>query len=121
MPPFRILVVEDNLDAAQSLTMVLTMWGYLVQTVPDAPSALGIASTFMPDVVLSDLGLPGMSGFSLAEKLAAKGILLIATTAYGDSASRKASKDAGFHEHLVKPLDLDLLHRVLEQHRRSAH
>ena len=71
----------------------------------------------MPDVVLSDIGMPGMSGFALAEQLAGKGMLLVATTAYGDSTTRELAKEAGFRDHFVKPLDLDALHALLERHR----
>jgi DNA-binding response OmpR family regulator len=60
-----------------------------------------------------------VSGFSLAEQLAGKGVLLIATTAYGDEASRRTSHEVGFHEHLVKPLDLEVLHALLEGHRQG--
>jgi CheY-like chemotaxis protein len=117
MLPFRILVVEDNLDGAESLSMVLRAWGYQVRVAYDAPSALADVSTFLPDVVLSDIGLPGMSGFSLAEKLAGKGVLLVATTAYGDEVTRRTSQHVGFEQHLVKPLNLDALHLLLEKHR----
>jgi CheY-like chemotaxis protein len=117
MLTFRALVVDDNRDAADSLAMVLRAWGYHVRVAYDALSALADVSTFLPDVVLSDIGMPGMSGFSLAEKLAGKGLLLVATTAYGDETSRRNSQQVGFEQHLIKPLDLDALHVLLEKHR----
>jgi CheY-like chemotaxis protein len=117
---YRVYVVEDNRDAADSLAMVLRSWGYQVRTAYDAPSALADVETFTPDAILSDLRMPGMSGWALAEKLAGEGVLLIATTGCSDEASRQASKEAGFHEHLTKPLDLDLLHRLLEEHREGV-
>jgi len=117
MLPFRVMVVEDNRDGADSLALVLRGWGYEVRVVYDAPSALADVGTFLPDVVLSDIGMPGMSGFSLAEKLAGKGVLLIATTAWGDETSRQHSEQVGFQHHLVKPVDLDALHSLLEKHR----
>jgi two-component system OmpR family response regulator len=120
MHPLRVLVVEDLPDAARSLAMVLRAWGYQVQVDYDAPSALADAVAFRPDVVLSDIGLPGMSGFSLAEQLAGTGVLLVATTAYGDEATRQSAKESGFQEHLVKPLDLDVLHALLERQETSC-
>jgi DNA-binding response OmpR family regulator len=117
MLPFRVLVVEDNQDGADSLAMVLRAWGYQVRVAYDAPSALADIAAFLPDVVLSDIGMPGMSGFSLAERLAGKGVLLIAITAYGDEVSRKTSQEVGFARHFVKPVDLDSLYAVLEAHR----
>jgi two-component system, sensor histidine kinase len=120
MVPFRVMVVEDNRDGADSLAMVLRGWGYEVRVAYDAPSALADLSTFLPDVVLSDIGMPGMSGFSLAEKLAGKGVLLIATTAYGDETSRQHGEKVGFQHYYVKPVDLDVLHRLLEQYRKDT-
>ena len=76
MLPFRLLLVEDNRDGADSFAMVLREWGYEVRVAYDAPSALADVSTFLPDVVLSDIQMPGMSGFSLAEELAGRGVLL---------------------------------------------
>jgi CheY-like chemotaxis protein len=119
MLPFRVLIVEDNRDGADSLALVVRAWGYQVRVAYDAPSALADAASFLPDVVLSDIGMPGMSGFSLAEKLAGKGVLLIATTAYGDEATRRSAKESGFQEHLVKPIDLEALHAFLEDHRQA--
>jgi CheY-like chemotaxis protein len=119
MPILRVLVVEDNREAAERLATILRGWGYHVRMVLDAPSALADVETFLPDVVLSDLSMPGMSGFALAEKLTLKDVLLVATTAHGDDAARARSKAAGFHEHFVKPLDLPVLHRLLEERRQT--
>jgi CheY-like chemotaxis protein len=117
---YRVYVVEDNRDAADSLAMVLRSWGYQVRTAYDAPTALDDVETFTPDAILSDLRMPGMSGWTLAEKLAGEGALLIAMTGYDDDASRQASKQAGFYRHLAKPLDLEALHGLLEKHREGA-
>jgi len=117
---FRVMIVEDNREAAESLAALLRTWGYEVRTAYDAPSALADVEPFLPDVILSDLKMPGMSGCTLAAKLAGQGVLLVATTAYGDDASRKESRAAGFHEHLLKPLDLEVLHALLEGHRQGS-
>jgi CheY-like chemotaxis protein len=111
----RVLVVEDNADAAESLGSVLRYWGYEVRIVHDGFAALSEMIHFSAHVVLADLGLPGMTGFELAERLADKDVLLIATTAYGDDAARRLAKNAGFREHFVKPLDLPAIHQVLEE------
>jgi CheY-like chemotaxis protein len=95
-------------------------WGYAVQVVYDAPSALADADTSHPDVILSDINMPGMDGFRLAEELAGKGVSLIATTGYGDEANRQQSYEVGFQHHFVKPVDLNGLHSVLEQYRKAG-
>jgi CheY-like chemotaxis protein len=115
--PFRVMVVEDNVDGADSLAWVLRNWGYEVRIAYDAPSALADVGKFLPDAVLSDINMPGMNGFALAEKLADKGVLLVATTAYGDDANRQHAEEVGFQHHFVKPVDLDALHRLLEVRR----
>lgn len=120
MLPFRVMVVEDNLDGADSLAWVLREWGYEVRVAYDAPSALADVEKFLPDAVLSDINMPGMNGFALAEKLAGKGVLLIAVTAYGDEANRQHSQEVGFQHHLVKPVDLEALHQLLEMRRIDA-
>ena len=120
MLPFRVMVVEDNLDGADSLAWVLREWGYEVRVAYDAPSALADVDKFLPDVVLSDINMPGMNGFALAEKLAGKGVLLIAVTAYGDEANRQHSQEVGFQHHLVKPVDPEELHQLLETRRIDA-
>jgi CheY-like chemotaxis protein len=120
MLPFRVMVVEDNPDGADSLAWVLRGWGYEVRVAYDAPSALADVDKFLPDVVLSDINMPGMNGFALAEKLAGKGVLLIAVTAYGDEANRQHSQEVGFQHHLVKPVDLEALHQLLERRRIDA-
>ena len=112
-PSPRILVVDDNVDAAQMLAEVLGQKGYETRTAYDPPAALRIASDFMPDVALLDIGLPVMDGYELAAHLRALpglgGVKLIALTGYGQASDRQRTRDAGFHHHLVKPVDLDAL------------
>ncbi|BAU49339.1 chemotaxis protein CheY [Sulfurifustis variabilis] len=103
----RVLVVEDENDAAQSLADLLTIRGHDVRTVPDGLAALDTARAFKPDVVILDLGLPKMDGYQVARKLReeqGKRMLLVALTGYKKDAARLS--EAGFDEHLLKPPDL---------------
>jgi two-component system CheB/CheR fusion protein len=118
----RVLVVEDNAHSAESLRLLLEMAGHEVRTAPDGAAGLEAAERFGPDVVLCDIGLPGMDGYELAERLrppagepgAGRPVTLIALTGYGDDASRERSRRAGFDHHLVKPVEPDALERVLD-------
>src|SRR5262249_16873854 len=109
----RILVVDDNVDTAESLKMLLALDGHDVQLTYDGPAALRAADEFRPEVVLLDIGLPRMDGYQVAqhlrERLATEQVLLIALTGYGQDEDRRRSQEAGFHVHLVKPVDLDAL------------
>jgi CheY-like chemotaxis protein len=113
----RVLVVEDQPDAAATLVMLLCVWGYEVQAAHDGLSALAVAQAFSPDVVLLDIGLPGMDGWQVAERLRQQPTIkrphLIAVTGYGQDADRRRSQDAGIELHLVKPVDPDELRQVL--------
>ena len=113
----RILVVDDNVDAAESLAMVLRVEGYEVRTCYDGPAALQAAAAFQPQVVLLDIGLPRMDGFEVARRLreqpALAKSLLVAVTGYGQDEDRRRTAAAGFDAHLVKPADLTALHRLL--------
>lgn len=114
----RILVVDDNRDAAKSLALLLELDGHQVQTAYDGPSALDAAWTMRPDVALLDIGLPGMDGYSVANAIRQSGelerSLLIAITGYGQSEAREKSLIAGFNEHLVKPVDIEILRKLLD-------
>jgi CheY-like chemotaxis protein len=105
----RVLVVDDNIDAAESIAVFLRLEGHEVRTVTDAPQALAIAQVFAPQVAVLDIGLPGMSGYELARRLrqgsASAPVLLVALTGYGQKGDRAQSDEAGFDHHFVKPAD----------------
>jgi CheY-like chemotaxis protein len=113
----RILVVEDNHDAAESLTALLELWGHEVRVAYDGLAALRLAEAAAPDVILSDIGLPGMDGYELARQLRARPmfgrVLLVALSGYGRDEDRRLAAEAGFDHHLVKPPDLDTLMRLI--------
>lgn len=113
----RVLVVDDNADAADSLALLLRVEGHQVQVAYDGPQAIAVARGFRPDFVLLDVGLPGMSGLDLARHLREfpelSGVRLIAITGYGQSADIAASRRAGLDFHLVKPVRLEDLARLL--------
>ena len=113
----RVLVVDDNIDAAQSLAMLVEISGHETQVAYDGPSALKTALTWQPDVVLLDIGLPGLNGYEVAMRIRQeskrKDIVLVALTGYGQESDRKKSQDAGFDHHLVKPADFDEVERIL--------
>ena len=118
----RVLVVDDNEDAAVMLQHALGSLGYHVEMAPDGPSALDACKTFSPDVALLDIGLPVMDGYELAERLRellvqsgrVPNLRLLAVTGYGQETDRSRSTQSGFHEHLVKPIDLGRLARSIE-------
>ncbi len=113
----RVLVVDDNLDAAESIAMFLSLAGHEVKTVGDGPQALSCAPEFQPEVVVLDIGLPGLDGYEVARRLRRMpqtcDILLIALTGYGQQSDQAQAKDAGFDEHLVKPTDPELLAHLI--------
>jgi two-component system CheB/CheR fusion protein len=115
----KILVVDDNADSAESLALLLGIWKHEVKTAPDGPTALELAPTFKPDVVILDIGLPRMNGYQVAGELrklpALKRATLIALTGYGQEDDRKQTHDAGFAHHLMKPVDPDELRAVLAE------
>jgi len=115
----RVLVVDDNPDAAEALAEALRIGGYDVRTANDGVQALAIAASFRPDVALLDLGLPVMDGYELGERLRqapeTRGASLVALTGYGHAAHRERSRATGFDEHLVKPVDIATVHEVLRR------
>ena len=121
--PSRILVVDDLLASAETLMTLLEMEGFEVRIAADGVAALRIAQEFRPDVVLLDIGLPGMNGFEVANQLrsqpASRDALLIALTGYGEAESRSRSADAGFDFHMVKPADVNLLLEMVSKPRES--
>ena len=114
----RVLVVDDNRDSAESLAALLGMLGHEVDQAYDGPAALATARTRFPDLVLLDIGMPGMSGHEVARQIRAEpallGTTLIALTGYGSAEDRHESRAAGFDGHLVKPIDFEALQRIIE-------
>ncbi|HEY5927975.1 MAG TPA: PAS domain-containing protein [Kofleriaceae bacterium] len=114
----RILVVDDNEDAANLLAEVLVAHGHHIRTALDGPSALRVADEFHPEVAVLDIGLPVMDGYELAERMRAtpslSGVRLIAVTGYGQESDRARALDAGFHAHLAKPVAIDTLVRLVD-------
>ncbi len=116
-PGRRVLVVDDNTDAADSLALLLRLSGHDVRTVHDGPTALEVAEAFRPEVVLLDIGLPRMDGYEVARRLrqrdGAKRVLLVAVTGYGQEEDRRRTAEAGFDAHLVKPAEPVAVQRLL--------
>jgi CheY-like chemotaxis protein len=104
----RVLLVDDSVDAAMAMSLLLEADGFDVRTAHDGHEALALSDTFAPQIVLLDIGLPGMDGYSLASEMRSRAAtadaLLIAVTGYGQAHDRQRSKDAGFDHHLVKPV-----------------
>jgi signal transduction histidine kinase len=123
----RVLVVDDLAASAETLMTLLEMEGFEVRIASEGATALKIAEEFHPDVVLLDIGLPGMNGFEVANRLrslpACCEALLIALTGYGEAESRSRSAQAGFDFHMVKPADVNLLLSMLAdpQQARKSH
>ena len=113
----KVLVVDDNVDAAEILGEALEMFGYEVTVCHDGPQALQIAARMHPDVGILDIGLPVMDGTELARRLKQDpqhaGLRLIAATGYGQDRDRALTSEAGFEHHVVKPLSLDELVRLI--------
>ncbi len=118
IPKRRLMVVDDNRDAAESMSMLLEMWGHAVAYAYDGPTALETAQQWQPEAVFLDIGLPGMDGYEVAERLRAlpqaKGAVLIAITGYGQEDDRRRSQQAGIDHHLVKPVAPDALRTLIE-------
>ncbi len=115
--PKRILVVDDNIDAAEAMSMLLSLIGHDTQVAHDGPAALAAVRDYAPDVVLLDLGLPGMSGLEVCREIRtmapAKMPLVVALTGWGQESDRQKTRDSGFDHHLVKPVDYDALADLL--------
>ncbi|MGC4062938.1 MAG: ATP-binding protein [Aquabacterium sp.] len=115
----RILVADDNKDAAASLALLLEMHGHQVITAHDGVEAVDMAKRFLPDIVFLDLGMPLLDGFGAVRQMrqtdVTKNAVVVALTGWGQDSDRKRTQEAGFDHHLVKPIELDSLDRLLDE------
>ncbi len=115
----HILVVDDNLDAARSLATLLKLSGHEVHTANDGLEAVEASATLRPDVILLDIGLPRLDGYEAARRIReqrrGEGLKLVALTGWGQEEDRRRSEEAGFDAHLVKPVDVDVLAKILAE------
>jgi signal transduction histidine kinase/CheY-like chemotaxis protein len=120
--PCRVLIVDDNLDAAATLGMIFRSWKHTVEIAHDGVTALEMATRQRPDIMLLDIGLPGIDGYEVARRLRAQSgfeeMLLVAVTGYGQDEDRRRSHDAGFDLHLVKPVDSAVLKNLVVEYDR---
>jgi signal transduction histidine kinase len=122
-PSIRVLVVDDNLDGANMLALLLKLWGHDHRLAHDGPGAVKTADVFRPEVVLLDIGLPGMDGYEVARRLrdeaGLKDVFLVAVTGYGQEDDLRRSRESGFDHHLVKPVDPEALEQLLAHYAAS--
>ncbi len=120
----RVLVVDDNVDAAESIAMILRITGHEVLCIYDGPSVLKTVQNYRPEVVIIDIGLPGMSGYEVARQLRSipecSHLALVAVTGYGQENDRATAHSAGFDSHMTKPVDPDALGEFVAAARRKA-
>jgi PAS domain S-box-containing protein len=116
--PLRVLVVEDTPAVSEMLTALLRLWGHAGRTVSEGPAALSVARTYHPDVVLLDIGLPGMNGYEVARHLRQETghtrPVIAAITGYGQAEDRSRAEEAGFDYHMLKPIDPSALRALFE-------
>lgn len=117
--PVRVLIVDDNHDARATLGTLVQMAGYDVHGAADGAMALQLAAHLRPDVILMDLGMPRMDGLEAAREIRrrpwGRNVFLVAVTGWGLAEDRKRSREAGFDQHLVKPVGVAQLLRILEE------
>jgi CheY-like chemotaxis protein len=120
--PLRVLVVDDNVDLADSIVLMLRFLGHEVRAAHDGPEALAAAAEFSPDLVILDIGMPGMNGYEVARRLRIQPgggePYVAALTGWGEPSDRVQSRASGINEHLVKPVEPRALERVVETARR---
>ena len=114
---FKILVVDDNHDSALSMSMMLSIMGHETRTAHDGETAVITAETFLPDVVLLDIGLPKLNGYEVAQRIREKSwgasMYLIAVTGWGQDEDRQRSTEVGLNLHMVKPVEPAALEKLL--------
>jgi CheY-like chemotaxis protein len=117
--PERVLVVDDNIDAADSLCLLLEITGHTTRQAHDGPTAIEMSASFQPDVILLDIGLPGLDGYQVARKMrdqeVTAGSLIVAVSGYGQQEDRIKAREAGFDHHLTKPVVFHDLQALLAQ------
>jgi DNA-binding response OmpR family regulator len=114
--PLRVLIIEDNVDSAQSLQMALQLVGCDVAVAYSGPDGVDEARRFRPALVICDIGLPGFSGYEVARRIRAEAngtVVLVALTGYGSEADREAARLAGFNRHFTKPVDIEQLEAAI--------
>lgn len=113
----RVLVVDDNVDAADSMAALLEMMGHEARTVYTGETVAAEAQAWQPDCVLLDIGLPGRDGYEVARELRAQGTKarLVALTGWGSEDDRRRAADAGFDRHLTKPVEFESLESLLRE------
>src|SRR5688572_19592318 len=116
---FRILVVDDNHDSALSLAMMLSIMGHDTRTAHDGESAVETAESFLPEVMLLDIGLPKLNGYEVAQRIRAhawgRSMFLIAVTGWGQEEDRQRSSEVGLNVHMVKPVEPAVLEKLLAE------
>ena len=113
----RVLIVDDNVDGAESLALLLRFAGHTIEVAHDGQEALTVAEQFRPDVMLLDIGLPGLNGYEVCQRIRrgpwGKAMTIVALTGWGQEEDRRRSTEAGFDTHLVKPVDPPSLMQLL--------
>ena len=115
----RVLVVDDNADSAESLSLLLELMGHTVRTAHDGEQALAEAERFRPELILMDIGMPRMDGYEAARRLRqadwATGTVLVALTGWGSEEDRRRTRRTGFDFHLVKPVSAEAVDEILSR------
>jgi CheY-like chemotaxis protein len=123
--PLRVLVVDDWPDTAESMAVLLRLWGHDVRIAHDGPTALAVAALYRPNVVLLDVGLPGMDGYQVARRmrndLRLREAFLVSLTGYGQDSDMWRSRQAGCDRHLLKPVDPNVLESLLASQKETRH
>ena len=120
----RILVIDDNRDVGESLVALLELDGHDARAAHDGETGLELAGELRPDVILLDIGLPGKDGYQIAREIRSlpwgSSVLLIAATGWGEGKDKARAREAGFDFHLTKPVDLDVLARILKERKAAT-
>ena len=121
--PLRVLIVDDNVDTACSLALLLQIWGHDVRTTHDGLSAFELSREFRPDVVVLDIGLPHLDGFEVAARLRAlpefERTLIVGSSGYSRESDRQRAAEVGINLYFVKPFDPCRLESILDSHREA--